>query len=113
MRLRVGRGKVGLAFLKMLNLARGVLCAHEAAVQTAHFVTFGRCVLVLEFGLCGQEPCQHVSRKHRDLVTAYKSSSYVWVGMTAHGEGLLLPSLALRRAMQSCAMSCVFGCLLV
>jgi hypothetical protein len=51
MRLCIWRGQVRLTFLKMLNLTRRVLRANEAAVQTAHFVTFGGCVLVLEFGL--------------------------------------------------------------
>jgi hypothetical protein len=37
--LRVVRRQVGLAFLQMLNLARRVLCAHVAAVQTSYFIT--------------------------------------------------------------------------
>jgi hypothetical protein len=49
--LRLGRGKVGLAFLQMLDLARCVLCAHETAMQTADFVTFRGRVLVLKLGL--------------------------------------------------------------
>jgi len=36
--LGVGGLEVGLAFLEMLNLAGGVLCAHEAAVKTAHLI---------------------------------------------------------------------------
>ena len=37
-RLRVGRRQIRLAFLQVLNLARRVLRAHEAAVETSYFV---------------------------------------------------------------------------
>lgn len=54
-RRRIRRGEIRLAILKMLDLARRVLRAHEAAVEAAHLVTFRRRVLVLEFGLeCSQ-----------------------------------------------------------
>ena len=52
MGLRFGGGEVGLALLEMLDLAGRVLCAHEAAVQTAHFVTFRGRILVLELCKC-------------------------------------------------------------
>jgi hypothetical protein len=38
--LRFGRGLVLLAVLEMLNLARRVLRAHEATMQTSHFIAF-------------------------------------------------------------------------
>ena len=45
-----GRIEVGLAFLKMLDLTGGVLCAREAAVQTPHL-----CALV-EVSVCTAVP---------------------------------------------------------
>lgn len=66
MRLRIWRGQVRLAFLKMLDLTRRVLCADEAAVQTAHFVTFGWCILVLEFGLARFSACRIRTRSEHN-----------------------------------------------
>jgi hypothetical protein len=66
-RLRVRRGEVGLAFLEVLDLAGRVLCAHEAAMQAAHLVTFRRRVLVLELGLIANMQRQHVSHCTRDM----------------------------------------------
>jgi hypothetical protein len=86
-RLRIGRGEVRLAFLQMLNLARRVLCAHEAAVQASHLVAFGRRVLVLEFGLV----IVSTSRRRSKGAQTYKGPPYVWIGMPAHdGDGSLL-----------------------
>lgn len=96
--LRVRRGKVGLAFLKMLDLARRVLRAHEAAMEAAHLITFGRRVLVLKFGLVVGR--QYASRMLPDGINgvSYKGAPYVWIGVSPHGEGLLLRTLALRGA---------------
>lgn len=67
MSLRLGRREISLAVLEMLDLARCVFGANEAAMQTADFVTFRGRILVLEL---------------------FKGSPYVRVGMSAHG-GLL------------------------
>jgi hypothetical protein len=65
MRLRLGRVKIGLAFLEMFNLARRVLCADEAAVLTPDFVALGRSLGVLK--LC-------------------ERTTDVRVGVAAHGD---------------------------
>jgi hypothetical protein len=59
--LRIWRGEVALAFLKMLNLTRRVLCTYEAAVQAAHLVTFRGRVLVLKLSLLANMARQRVS----------------------------------------------------
>jgi hypothetical protein len=87
MRLRIWRGQVRLAFLKMFNLTRRVLRTDEAAVQTANFVAFGGCVLVLEFGLRSSAHVAFIL----GVTPTYECSPYVGVGVSAHGEGLLLP----------------------
>lgn len=53
-RLSFWGGQVRLALLQMLDLARGVLRAHEAAVQTSHLVALGRLVTgrIVEMGAC-------------------------------------------------------------
>lgn len=66
--LGLGRSQVGLALVEMFNLARRVLRAHEAAVQTAHLITFCGRVLVLELS---------------------KGASYVGIRVAAHLRGLL------------------------
>lgn len=50
--LGIGRGEVGLAFLQMLDLAGCVLCADEAAVETADLIAFAGRILVLKLGKC-------------------------------------------------------------
>jgi hypothetical protein len=92
-RLRVWRGKVGLAFLQVFDLPRRVLCAHEAAMQAAHLVTFRRRVLVLKLGLLANVK---VSACHMctwyGTWASHKGSPYVWVGVPAHPDGeVLLP----------------------
>jgi hypothetical protein len=87
MRMRIWRGQVRLAFLKMFNLTRRVLRTNEAAVQTANFVAFGGCVLVLEFGLRSSAHVAFIL----GVTPTYECSPYVGVGVSAHGEGLLLP----------------------
>lgn len=77
--LGLGRGQIGLAFLKMLNLTRRILCADVAAVKAADFVTFGWCVSVLKLGI---------------------GAPYIGVGVSAHDD-LCLPRLALRRWRRS------------
>jgi hypothetical protein len=88
----------------MLNLARRVLCAHEAAVQTPHLVAFRRRVLVLEFGLA----IVSTSRRRSRGAQTYKGPPYVWIGMPTHGDGslllLLLGLLAWRQRMHGCGM---------
>jgi hypothetical protein len=107
--LRIGRSEIGLAFLEMFNLARRVLCAHEAAVQAPHLVAFRGRVLVLEFGLNNVGSSQQVPCMRSRRARTYKSPPYVWIGMPAHGDGgpllLVLLGLAWRQRMEACDMS--------
>ena len=45
-----GRIEVGLTFLKVLDLAGGILCAREAAMQTPHLCT------LVEVSMCTAVP---------------------------------------------------------
>jgi hypothetical protein len=76
----------------MLDLARRVLRAYEAAVQAAHLVTFRGRVLVLKLGLIVDMEGQHVSHVHSGHGASHKGSPDIRVGVPAHGEGSqLLP----------------------
>jgi hypothetical protein len=84
MGLRIGRRQIQLAFLEVLNLARGILCAHVAAVQTAHFVAFRRRVLVLE--LCKRSPDIGLSPVSVYIFTS-SSRRCSYIRMAAHDSG--------------------------